>query len=101
MNAGVSLTHGHRQVRIGLIVLKHDVELRIKLFDPCEFKRQGFNFATNNGPLNVRRRKHHLARTRVKIAWILEIVRQTIAKVLCFTDIDNSTVFIGKTIDAR
>ena len=72
----------HRQVRVGLVVLKHDVEARIELFNPRELQGQGLHLGTHDGPLDGARGRHHLLGARVQIRQVLEVVGEAVAQVL-------------------
>ena len=92
LHAGETLPHRHRQVRVGLVVLKHDVEARIELLNPRELQGQGLHLGTHDGPLNGARGRHHLLGARMQIRQVLEVVSEAIAQVFGLADVDDAAL---------
>ena len=101
LHAGKALPHRHRQVRVGLVVLKHDVEARIEFLNPRELQGEGLDFGTHDGPLHGARGRHHLLGARVQVRQVLEVVGEAVAQVFGLADVDDATLRIGESVDAR
>ena len=92
LHAGKALPHRHRQVGVGLVVLKHDVETRIEFLNPRELQGQGLNLGTHDGPLHGTRGRHHLLGARVQVRQVLEVVGEAIAQVFGLADVDDAAL---------
>ena len=92
LHARETLPHRHRQVGVGLVVLKHDVETRIELFNPRELQRQRLNLGAHDGPLDSARGRHHLLGARVQVRQVLEVVGEAIAQVFSLADVDDAAL---------
>ena len=100
LDARETLPHTHGKIRIGLVVLKHDVKTRIEFLNPRKFKCKRLNLITNNRPLHRGSGCDHFLSTRMKIGKILKVIGQARSKVLCLTNIDDCTLFIAEPIDS-
>ena len=92
LHARETLPHRHRQVGVGLVVLKHHVETRIEFLNPRELQRQGLDLGAHDGPLHGARGRHHLLGARVQVRQVLEVVGEAIAQVFGLADVDDATL---------
>ena len=93
------LTHGHRKIRIGLVILVHDVKARVELLDPLVFQGQCFNLICHHGPLHRPCLIHHLRGPRVQDIRVLEVVGKASTEVLGFTDVNDTALVIAETVN--
>ena len=99
--ARVHVIDRNRQVRVRLIVTERNVEPRRKLLNPGVFKLQRFHLARHHGPLHTRRRMHHRIGLRAQRLRGRKIAVETVAQVLRLAHVDDATIGITKTVNAR
>ena len=87
--AGKLLVERDREKRVALVVAQADVEARPVLLDEAPLEHQRLDLVAHLDPLHGLRRRHHLRRTRMHVARILEVVRQPLTQAGCLADIDD------------
>ena len=92
LHAREALPHRHRQVGVGLVVLKHDVEARIEFLNPRELQGESLDLGPHDGPLHGARGRHHLLGARVQVRQVLEVVGEAIAQVFGLADVDDAAL---------
>ena len=90
---------GNLDEGIGLVVLEHDIVLRLVLLDQVDLKKQGLNIGLSDDKLKI----HNLRYQRFCLGIVAssEIGPHAIAKILSLPHIDDGTVLIFVNVTAR
>ena len=86
---------------IALVVAKTYVEARSMLFDEIELQHQRFDFVTYFNPFHCFGCSNHGSCSCVQNTRVLEIVRQPLSQVCCFTYVNDLAVCITKLVRTR
>ena len=95
---GITLI-GNLDEGIGLVVLEHDIVLRLVLLDQVDLKKQGLNIGLSDDKLKI----HNLRYQRFCLGIVAssEIGPHAIAKILGLAHIDDGTVLVFVNVTAR
>jgi hypothetical protein len=97
----VLLVERHGQERVALVVAQADVEPRPVLLDEAVLEHERLDLVAHLDPLDRLGRRHHLCRTRVQVARVLEVVRQPLAQARRLAHVDDATLRIFELVRAR
>lgn len=90
---------GNLDEGIGLVILEHDIVLRLVLLDEVDLKKQGLNIGLGNDKLKIHNLRYQSF--RLGIVAPSEIGPHPIAKILGLPHIDDGTVLIFVNVTAR
>ena len=94
------LVQRDREARIALVVAVADVEARVELLDPVVLELEGLDLGADDGPVDARRRRHHLAGARVQAGDVGEVAVQPLAEALGLADVDDPAAGVAEAVDA-
>ena len=89
-----------RQERVRLVVHQTHVEAGAVLLDEGVLQHEGLDLVADLDPLHRGRRRHHLRRSRMHVAGVLEVVRQALTQRLGLADVDDATVGVLELVAA-
>ena len=98
LDARKFLVHGHREVRVALVVAVLDVEPGVELLDPGVLQLQGLDLCGHHRPLHGSGRGDHRPGARVQVRQVLEVVRQALAQALRLSDVDHPAVLVAEPV---
>ena len=90
---------GNLDEGIGLVVLEHDIVLRLVLLDEVDLKKQGLNIGLSDDKLKIHNLRYQ--RFRLGIVAPSKIGPHPIAKILGLPHIDDGSVLVFVNVTAR
>ncbi len=94
------LVEGDGEERIALVVAQSDVEPRAVLLDQRVLEHQCLDLVAHLDPLHRRRGGDHRGGPRVKVARILEVVRQALPEARGLADVDHPAELVAELVRA-
>ena len=95
----VLLTHGHRKVRVALVVPVLDVVPGIELLDPGILELERLHLGADDGPVDRGRRRQHGLRPRVQAGEVRKVGVQPLPQGLGLPHVDDPSASITEPVD--
>jgi len=94
----ILLVERDREERVALVVAQPHVEARAVELDEAELQHQGFHLVAHLDPLHRRGGGHHLSRTRMHVARVLEVVGESLTKAGSLAHVDDAPLLVLELI---